>query len=64
MGLKNLIGIFLRVPFTAISVAVAVLVAIGSFFVYGKLHNPVEAMVSKIVEAETGVNLDKMLPED
>lgn len=31
---------------------------------YGKYHNPIEKEVSKVIQKETGVNVDSILPDD
>ena len=42
----------------------AVIGCIGSYFYFGKIHNPVEEKLEEIIKAETGVDIDDYLPAD
>ena len=42
----------------------AVIGCIGSYFYFGKIHNPVEEKLEEVIKAETGIDLDDYLPPD
>lgn len=41
-----------------------IIISIGSYFTYGKIHNPVEKAVTDIIKNKVGVDVDSILPED
>ncbi len=49
---------------TAIIVIVSLVALAGSVIITKKSHNPVEEIASEVIEKETGVDVDKLLPKD
>ncbi len=48
-----------------IGIVIACVIAIGgSVYVTHKWHNPVEEEAAAIIDKETGIDVDKMLPPD
>lgn len=40
------------------------LISVVSYFVYGKIHNPVEKAVTEMIKNKVGLDVDSILPDD
>lgn len=48
----------------AIIVIIALGIAVGSIIKTKKNHNAIEKVAAEVIQAETGVDIDKVLPPD
>jgi len=54
----------LKAKLSIIGLTIALLIGVVYYFYTGKAHNPVTEMASDIIQNQTGINLEKLLPED
>ena len=47
-----------------IALVIIIIIAASSYFSYGKIHNPVEKVVTDIIKNKVGVDVDSILPDD
>ncbi len=45
-------------------VFISIFAILAATVIYGKYHNPIEVAAAKLIEHETGINVDSMLPDD
>lgn len=43
---------------------IIIIIAVGSYFAYGKIHNPVEKAVTEMIKNKVGLDVDSILPDD